>query len=95
MDRSRISAAAKAAGHELTYARSPEALVGMAGVDLAIVDLSKRGVAEVIADVVESGIRVIAFGSHVDTKLLNAATEAGANTLPRSKFFADIPAMLR
>ena len=96
MDRSKISAAASAADHDLSYVGSPEALVGLAGVDLIVVDLSKKGVPDVLAGIVASGTRVIAFGSHVDTALLDAARAAGvADVLPRSKFFATLPELLR
>lgn len=97
MDRSKISAAASACGHELTYVGSPEALVGLAGVDTVVVDLSKQGVPAALADIVAGGCRVIAYGSHVDTALLDAARHAGvtpADVLPRSKFFADVAAAL-
>ncbi|HEX7167105.1 MAG TPA: hypothetical protein VF230_09000 [Acidimicrobiales bacterium] len=97
MDRSKISAAASSVdGLELRYVGSPEALVGLAGVDLVVLDLAKRGGLDVIADVVASGVRVVAYGSHVDTATLDAARAAGCDeVLPRSRFFASLPTVLR
>ena len=44
----------------------------------------------------ESRPRVIAFGSHVDEARLNAARAAGCDdVLPRSKFSATLPELLR
>jgi hypothetical protein len=38
---------------------------------------------------------VVAFGSHVETEMLGAAREAGADiVLPRSQFSANLPAIL-
>ena len=89
MDRSKISAALRAVAAEVRFAAAAEALVGLA-VDVVIVDLSKRGALDVLADVVAGGARVVAYGSHVDKRLLEAATAAGcAEVLPRSRFFAD------
>ena len=89
MDRSKISAALA----ECRFVARPEALVGLAGIDVVVVDLSKRGVMEVLADIVAGGARVIGYGSHVDHKLLAAAGEAGVDdVLPRSKFFTRLAA---
>jgi CheY-like chemotaxis protein len=42
------------------------------------------------------GARFIAFGSHVDVKALSAARDVGCDpVLPRSKFTADLPALIR
>ena len=38
---------------------------------------------------------IIAFGSHVDTDVLEAACSAGAQTMPRSQFSATLPDILR
>ena len=39
---------------------------------------------------------LVAFGSHVDTESLAAAREAGcAEVMPRSKFSAELPALIR
>jgi len=93
MDRSKISAAAAAADHELTYVRSPEALVGLAGVDVVIVDLSKKGASDVLADLAAGPARVVAFASHIDIPRME--TPADVTLLPRSKFFSTLPDLLR
>ncbi len=85
MDRSKISAAVD----DCRFVSSPEALVGLASIDTVLVDLSKRGVLEALAGIVSGGIRVIAYGSHVDKAVLAQAEAAGAHeVLPRSAFFS-------
>ena len=43
----------------------------------------------------DADIHVIAFGAHVATQVLEAATESGADqVLPRSNFAANLPALL-
>ena len=87
MDRSKIAAAVP----DCRFVARPEALVGLAGCDVAVVDLSKRGVLDVLADLCGSGVRVVAYGAHVDKQLLASATEAGCDAvLPRSQFFSRI-----
>jgi hypothetical protein len=89
MDRSKIAAAVA----DCRFVARPEALVGLAGTDVILVDLSKRGVSEVLADIVASGARVVGYGSHVDHQLLAAAEAAGVSeVLPRSKFFSRLGA---
>lgn len=91
MDRSKIAAAAPGC----RFVARPEALVGLAGADIVLVDLSKKGVVEVLADIAAGGVRVIAFGSHVDRELLATAEAAGCDeVLPRSRFFRDLPELL-
>lgn len=92
MDRSRITSSLPDA--EIKYVGSPEALVGLAGVDLIVVDLSKKGVLDALPGIVASGTRLLAYGSHVDKKLLDAARDTGVDeVLPRSKFFSGLPAI--
>ncbi len=91
MDRSKIQSAAP----DVKFVAQPEALVGLAGVEVVIVDLAQRGVMEVLPRLTASGVRVVAYGSHVDTAMLDAARAAGcAEVLPRSKFFRDIAGLL-
>ena len=91
MDRSKISAAVPGC----RFVARPEALVGLAGTDVILVDLSKKGVLDVLGDVVASGARVLAYGAHVDKQLLATAEAAGCTeVLPRSQFFNRLPSLL-
>jgi hypothetical protein len=84
MDRSKIAAGVPGC----RFVARPEALVGLADTDVVLVDLSKRGVLEVLPELVRSGVRVVAYGAHVDKELLATATDAGcSDVLPRSQFF--------
>lgn len=90
MDRSKITSAAP----DARFVTTPEALVGMAGVDLAIVDLRQPHVLDVLAEIAAS-VPVIAYGSHVDRERLAAAEAAGCRAvLPRSAFFSRLPDLL-
>ena len=61
--------------------------------DLVVVDLARPGVLDALAGGVAG--TVIGFASHVDTELLAAAESAGCTeVLPRSRFFARLPALL-
>lgn len=90
MDRSKVSAAAP----DVVIVRTPADLsAAAAGADLVIVDLSRPGVLEALADL--GDVRTIGFGSHVDRELLAGATAAGCDeVLPRSRFFADLQVLL-
>lgn len=106
MDRSRVSAAADAAtaqpsegatvGGPVRFARTPADLVDLAAsADLVVVDLSRPGVLDVLPDVSALGVRVIGFGSHVDTDTLAAARAAGCDqVLARSAFFGRLGELL-
>lgn len=92
MDRSKIAAAVP----DCRFVARPEALVGLAATDVILVDLSKKGVLDVLADLVAGGARVVAYGSHVDKALLIAAEAAGCSeVLPRSQFFNRLPQLLQ
>ena len=97
MDRSRITTAlASQPDIEVVFVGSPDALVGLAGVSAVLVDLSKRGALEALPAIVASGNRVLAYGSHVDRTLLDAAREAGVDeVLPRSAFFGRLAELLQ
>ncbi|HVF74848.1 MAG TPA: hypothetical protein VM938_07350 [Acidimicrobiales bacterium] len=87
MDRSKVAAAGK-----VTFARTPADLVEV-DADIVVVDLSRAGVLDVLPSL--AGRRVIGFGSHVDTALLDAARAAGVTeVLPRSKFFSRLAELL-
>ncbi len=91
MDRSKIAAAVP----DCRFVAKPEALVGLAGIDAVIVDLSKKGVLDALPALVSGSARVLAYGSHVDKQLLATAEAAGcAEVLPRSQFFNRLPALL-
>jgi hypothetical protein len=88
MDRSKVSAVA---GGRVTFARTPGELAGT-DADLVVVDLSRPGVLDALPSL--AGRRVLGFGSHVDTELLDAARAAGCEVLPRSKFFTRLDELL-
>ena len=52
--------------------------------EVVLVDLGLPGALEAA---IASGGRVIAYGSHVDEAVLDAASAAGADAMPRSLFF--------
>jgi hypothetical protein len=89
IDRSKISSALPDAVFVGAAAQLPAAA---AGADLVVVDASRPGVLDVLAAVVAAADEVVAFGPHVDTETLAAASASGARVLPRSKFFADVAA---
>jgi hypothetical protein len=81
MDRSKISGALPDAKLVRSFAKLVE-LDSTA--DVFLVDLGRIDDPAVLA---ELSTPVIAFGSHVDDAVLAAATEAGAEAMPRSVFF--------
>jgi DNA-binding NarL/FixJ family response regulator len=93
MDRSKVSAAPA----DVRFVKDAASLASAAahpGVDLVVVDLSKPGALDALRSLPE-GLRSIGFGSHVDTALLAAASEAGCSlVLPRSKFFDSVAELL-
>lgn len=90
MDRSKISSVSP----DAHFVTTPEALVGLAGIDVAIVDLRQPRVLEVLAEVA-AAVPVIAYGSHVDRERLAAAEAAGCrDVLPRSAFFSRLAELL-
>jgi hypothetical protein len=81
MDRSRLG------GIGVTFVTDVTALTHATGDDVVVVDLSRPGVLEALADVPD-GVRTIGFGSHVDRELLDAARAAGCDeVMARSEFF--------
>ena len=96
---SRVTGTARALGLEASSAKSPERLMELARSnvpDCVIVDLANPGL-EIQAFIHElramgtKPLRVIAFGSHVDTASLKAARSAGFDlVLPRSKFTEEL-----
>ncbi len=88
MDRSRVSAAVPGAA----FLPTPAALLEAApGADVVLVDLGRPGAVEALPDLVATGARVVAFGSHVDRATLEAARTAGCQAFPRSELFRKWP----
>ncbi len=96
MDRSKVSAAAPGA----VFVATPEDLVGSladSGVDVVIVDLSRPGVLEVLAEGPSpgpEGPRRLGFGSHVESARLDRAVALGWEAMARSRFFGRLPELL-
>ena len=87
MDRSRISAAVA----DVVFVPTAEELVTTEA-DVVVLDAARPGALEVVPSL---RARVVAFGSHVDTALLDAARAAGVDdVLPRSLFFRRLPEVL-
>ena len=101
---SKIRATAKAAGVELTFARSPQEILEQARTQkprLVIFDLNSgktdpvATIAALKADPALATIRTLAFASHVHTDLIASARKAGADqVLPRSAFAANLAELL-
>lgn len=89
MDRSKIQAAYPG----IRLVRGADELVeAAANANPVLVDLGRFGDPEAAAAALAAVVaatdgQVIAFGSHVDTPMLDAAAEAGAEALPRSVLF--------
>jgi hypothetical protein len=87
MDRSRLSAALPAT----TFQRDPAAL----DASVVIIDLGAYADAVPVVRATSPGARIIAFGSHVDTAVLDEARAAGADVVvARSRFFRDPAAVV-
>ncbi len=100
---SRITGTARSLATEIKPARSPADLLNLTREtppSLVIIDLANPGLnlPELLSQFRSEGIKspfVVAFGSHVDTRTLQAARDAGCNlVLPRSKFVDDLPRKL-
>jgi hypothetical protein len=88
LDRSRVSSAHP----DAVFVADLDELVARASAgDVVVVDLGRPGVLDRLGGLVGSGARVVGFASHVDTRLIDAATAAGCEVLPRSRFFRDLP----
>ena len=99
---SKVKGTADVLNLPLKVVRSADAVMAEvdAGAKLVIIDMNASGVdpAEAIRRCKSSPTppRVIAYLSHVQTDLLDAARTAGADlVLPRSKFSADLPELLQ
>jgi DNA-binding NarL/FixJ family response regulator len=89
MDRSRVSGTVP----DVQFTTDP---AECAGADVVIVDLARH--ADVVAAVraAAPAARIVGFGPHVDTDVLERAGRDGADAvLPRSRFFQDPAAAIR
>lgn len=101
---SKIRASAKQVGADVVFARTSAEILQRARNDkpaLVIVDLNGRGtdpistLSQLKSDPVTAGIRVIGFVSHVQSDVIHAARQAGADdVLARSAFVAQLPDIL-
>jgi len=62
--------------------------------DLAVVELGKAGVQDRIRGLVERGVAVLAFGSHLNAEQLRDARAAGARAVPNSEIESAVRAHL-
>ncbi len=62
--------------------------------DLAVVELGQSTTAARIRELVQRGIQVLAFGSHVDAAALRAARDLGARAVPNSEIENSLRALL-
>jgi hypothetical protein len=93
MDRSKVTSAAAPAGIDVTFVRSAaqldDAVAGGEEAGTVVVDLGRPDAIDAVTAAAGRS-RVVGFGSHVDTDRLQAARDAGAETvLARSAFFSD------
>ena len=87
MDRSRFG------GLDVEFVASPAALALAVDAEVLVIDLGRPGALEALPSL--SGRRVVAFGSHVDRELLDAARAVGCEeVLPRSQFFSRLRELL-
>lgn len=108
MDRSKVEAAARAAGVTLELVGQPCRLATAVlaartdragqenrdGPDLVIVDLSRPGALDAVREL-GGRARILGFGSHVDRSLLSDAREAGCDqVMARSAFFTRLAELL-
>ncbi len=94
MDRSRVAGAVPGVRFVPDAAALVEAFRAARGTPTVLVDLGRQGVLDVAAGLVADGVRVVGFGSHVDTDLLEGARAAGLEVHPRSRLFRSLPALL-
>lgn len=101
---SKIRTVGKQVGAELVFARTPAEVMEKARAErptLVVFDLNSAKtdpvatIAAFKSDPELSGVRVLAFASHVHADLIAAAQQAGADqVLPRSAFAARLPEIL-
>lgn len=74
--RAKLEAIARRAGWQVSRADTPA---------LAVVELSEEKDLGVVRGLVSSGVQVLAYGAHVNQRLLRAARRAGAEVVPNSR----------
>ena len=101
---SKVTGTARELGRRVLVAGSPALALTMIGqwrpkvvfVDLAAGDLVAAPALLAYQKAAGPGTPFVAFGSHVDTAALDAARDAGCDpVMPRSKFSAELPALVR
>lgn len=88
--------------HDLFFRGKLQEIVRAAGaeqvrdepVDLAVVELGRANVQDRIRELVQRGIAVLAFGSHMDAAALRAARDLGARAVPNSQIEESLRALL-
>ena len=61
---------------------------------LAVLELGKNAAQDRIRDLIQRGVPVLAFGSHVDAAALRAARDLGARAVPNSEIENSLRALL-
>jgi hypothetical protein len=84
--RAKLGAVVAAAGAEVSRDE--------AACDLAVLELGGPGATERIDELVQRGLPVLAYGSHVQVELLRAARAAGATAVPNSQVEASLRDLL-
>lgn len=101
---SKITGTARALGHRVMVAGNAALAAAMIGqwrpkvvfVDLAAGDLVSPAALVALRREAGPGTPFLAFGSHVDADALDAARGAGCDpVLPRSRFSAELPDLIR
>jgi len=89
MDRSKVATAG-----DTVFVSRPADLAGLsAGADVVVVDLTRPGAVEALADLGQS--RVIGFANHTSRDVMDAARAAGCeHVLARSEFFSRLDELL-
>ena len=82
--RSKLQAVVRSAGAEVTREEA---------CDLAVVELG-AGQIETVRRLLEKGLTVLAFGSHVEPEVLREARKLGARAVPNSEIESALRALL-
>jgi hypothetical protein len=83
--RAKLNAVIQAAGAESTTDEP---------CDLAVLELGRSGVEERIQALLQNGVPVLAYGSHVNAAELRAARALGARAVPNSEIESALRALL-